>query len=244
MPWALNCCQRYKTTEEIGRRSISLSPSFTFDKHSFSVQQPFPCNTHCSISLSLESLAFSSKFNPSFIMLSRTAIIIGFAAFAALIQPTPAPPLAIAAAGVALGAGAATAGAAAAGLKRRDQGPPGGQGAGAGVSSLQQCLDDSATTSSLPSMTFSGSNTVTISGMPQSCYDAINEYNQYNDIGTLNSLYGSASVQGDGIALSQVPDYVMQNAYAFWGSSAATGGPAPSSPKTGPSGAHWSRRSY
>lgn len=178
-------------------------------------------------------------------MLSRTAIIIGFAAFAALIQPTPAPPLAIAAAGVALGAGAATAGAAAAGLKRRDQGWSGGPGAdaGSGVSSLQQCLDDSATTSSLPSMSFSGSNAVTISGMPQSCYDAINEYNKYNDIGTLNSLYGSAAVQGDSIALTQVPNYVMQNAYAFWGSSAATGGQGPSGPKTGPSGGHWSRRS-
>ena len=180
-------------------------------------------------------------------MLSRTAIIVGFAAFAALIQPTPAPPLAIAAAGVALGAGAATAGAAAAGLRRRDGGgPPGGPEAG--VSSLQQCLDDSAKTSSLPSMSFSGSNAMTISGMPQSCYDAINEYNQYNDIGTLNSVYGTAVVQGDGIALSQVPNYVMQNAYAFWGSSAATGGPGPQGPKTGPggppNGAHWSRRSY
>ncbi|KIX02315.1 uncharacterized protein Z518_08256 [Rhinocladiella mackenziei CBS 650.93] len=177
-------------------------------------------------------------------MLSSTAIIVGFAAFAALIQPTPAPPLAIAGVGVALGAGAATAGAAASGgLKRRDQGPP-----GSGVSHLQQCLDDSATTSSLPTMTFDGSNAVTVHGMPQSCYDAINEYNQYDDIGTLNSLYGKAVVQGDGIALSQVPDYVMQNAWAFWGSSGSFAGSAPSGPNTAPStkpsGKHWSRRSY
>ncbi|KAJ9606024.1 hypothetical protein H2200_009873 [Cladophialophora chaetospira] len=183
-------------------------------------------------------------------MLSRTAIIVGFAAFAALIQPTPAPPLAIAGVGVALGAGAATAGAAASNALRRrgDQGPPGGPEAG--VSSLQQCLDDSATTSSLPSMTFPGTNSISISGMPQSCYDAVNEYNQYNDIGTLNGLYGSATVQGDSIALSQVPNYVMQNAYAFWGSSSAFGGPSSSGPRNGPgpagppNGGHWSRRSY
>ena len=47
---------------------------------------------------------------------------------------------------------------------------------------------------------------LTLYGMPQSCYDAMNEYNQYSDMEILNSAYGTAVIQGVSIALSQVPD--------------------------------------
>jgi hypothetical protein len=188
-------------------------------------------------------------------MPSYSAIIIGFAAVAALIQPTPAPPLVIVST---LAAGAIAAGAAVSGVNTATMEGliPSKRSAGAqaGMSVFQQCLDDSARNTVPPTLAFTGPNAFTIYGASQSCYDAVNEYQKYND-GALDAILGTASVQGgNSIVLNQVPNSAMQDAYTVWGQIKAAGiatAPIPASPPASSSSSstsgewtHWSRRSY
>ena len=101
------------------------------------------------------------------------------------------------------------------------------------ASTWTQCISDTVSLTTIPTMNITGPDSANIQGMPQSCYDLINA-NQ----GSIDYTHGKAGIQDNYIVVSQMPDYAMLLASDLW----ATVATSPETPDAAPVGT-WKHRS-
>ena len=88
---------------------------------------------------------------------------------------------------------------------------------------IEQCVSDTSTGSTAPTWEFSGPNSMTFSGFPPSCIDAVHEWNRNPLVERFNRGLGTVDVRNnDTLVVSNVPTEDIYSFYAFVGKNSSS----------------------